>query len=82
VDQFGVEFFGPAERAEFAHGQARTADSLVALLATHSRVLVMPPSERSALLSEAAAYLSSRPETAHGAFTLPMVTIGLRAARR
>src|SRR5205085_9518428 len=82
VDQFGLELFGPAERADFAHGQARTADSLVALPATHSRVLAMPPAERSALLAEVAGYLASRPETANGAFTLPMVTMAGRAIRR
>jgi SAM-dependent methyltransferase len=82
VDQFGLELFGPAERAEFAHGQARTADSLVALLATHSRLLVMAPAERSSLLAEVAGYLASRPETANGPFTLPMVTMAVRAVRR
>jgi SAM-dependent methyltransferase len=82
VDQFGLELFGPAERAEFTHGQARTADSLVALLATHSRILVMPAAERSALLAEITRYLESRPETACGEFTLPMVTMAVRAVRR
>lgn len=82
VDQFGLESFGPAERADFAHGQPRTADSLVALLATHSRILVMPPAERSSLLAEVAGYLASRPETADGDFTLPMVTMAVRAFRR
>ena len=82
VDQFGLELFGPAERAEFAHGQAQTADSLIALLATHSRILVMPSAERAALLAQVAGYLASRPETAHGDFTLPMVTMAVRAVRR
>jgi hypothetical protein len=82
VDQFGLELFGPAERADFGHGQARTAESLVALLATHSRILVMPPAARSALLTEVAGYLATRPETAKGTFTLPMVTMAVRAVRR
>jgi SAM-dependent methyltransferase len=82
LDQFGLELFGPVKRAEFAHGQARTAESLLALLATHSRILVMPSAERSALLAEVAGYLASRPETAEGDFTLPMVTMAVSALRR
>jgi SAM-dependent methyltransferase len=82
VDQFGLELFGPAERADFAHGQAHTAESLVALLATHSRILVMPSAMRSALLAEVARYLASRPETTEGDFLLPMVTMAVRALRR
>ncbi len=82
ADQFGLELFGLAERADFAHGQELTADSLLALLTTHSRILVMPSAERSALLAEVAAYLAARPETAEGDFTLPMVTLAVRAVRR
>jgi SAM-dependent methyltransferase len=82
VHQFGTKFFGPAERAEFPHAQSYTTDSLVALCATHSGVLVMPEPERAALLAEIRAYLESRPETARGEFTLPMVTAGVRAVRR
>ncbi len=74
--------FGPPERAEFPHGQRRTADSLVATVATHSRVLVMPDAERARLLAQVRAYLAARPETSSGEFTLPMVTGVLRAIRR
>jgi SAM-dependent methyltransferase len=81
VRQFGP-LFGDAERAEFAHSQRRTADSLLALLSTHSHVLVMPPAERDLLLADVAAYLAGRPETWDGEFTLPMVTSVLRAVRR
>jgi SAM-dependent methyltransferase len=81
VDQFGTTFFGPVERGEFAHGQAHTADSLVALQATHSQVLIMPDAERSVLLSNIRAYLATRPETASGEFTLPMVTAVIRSVR-
>jgi SAM-dependent methyltransferase len=76
------ELFEPPERAEFRHGQRRTADSLVAAIATHSRLLVMPDAERAQLLDQILAYLSSRPETSSGEFTLPMVTGVLRAIRR
>jgi SAM-dependent methyltransferase len=81
---FGVRFlpdlFGPLERAEFEHGQRRTAPSLVATIATHSQLLVMPPAERERLLTQATAYLATRPETS-GEFTLPIVTAAVRAAR-
>jgi SAM-dependent methyltransferase len=73
--------FGPPEQAEFAHGQRRTADSLVATIATHSRLLVMPEQEREATLSRIRAFLAGRPETARGEFTLPLVTGVLRVPR-
>lgn len=81
ADQFGMRFT-PVERAEFANGQPRTAASLVALLATHSTVLVMSPAERDRVLGQARAYLASRPETAAGEFELPMVTSALRTVLR
>ncbi|HEX4657984.1 MAG TPA: class I SAM-dependent methyltransferase [Streptosporangiaceae bacterium] len=74
--------FGSPERAEFPHGQRRTAESLVATIATHSRLLVMPEPERAQLLAQVRAYLSTRPETSSGEFTLPMVTGVLRLIRR
>jgi SAM-dependent methyltransferase len=73
--------FGPAGRAEFPHGQRRTADSLLATLATHSRLLVMTDDARADLLARIRTYLEGRPETASGEFTLPMVTGVLRARR-
>jgi SAM-dependent methyltransferase len=76
------ELFDPVESAEFPHRQLRTADSLLATIATHSRLLVMDDGERSALLSRIRDYLHERPETAEGEFILPMVTGVLRARRR
>jgi SAM-dependent methyltransferase len=81
ADQFGPRY-APVERAEFPNAQPRTADSLVALMATHSQVLVLPPAERERLLAHVRAYLASRPETAQGQFDLPMVTSTLRTVRR
>jgi SAM-dependent methyltransferase len=75
------EQFGPVEWAEFPHGQRRTAESLLATLATHSRLLVMPDHERAELLGRIRGYLASRPETASGEFTLPMMTAVLRTRR-
>jgi SAM-dependent methyltransferase len=77
----GPTLFGPAERAEFANSQPLTADALVALIATHSRVLIMAAEARAQLLGEIRAYLASRPETADGEFELPMVTSVIRAVR-
>jgi len=73
--------FEPAETAEFGHGQVRTADSLVATIATHSHLLVMDATERSALLAQVTGFLRTQPETAAGEFILPMVTIALRTRR-
>ncbi|MEV6301992.1 class I SAM-dependent methyltransferase [Actinoplanes sp. NPDC051861] len=73
--------FGSAEQAGFAHGQVRTAGSLVATLGTRAGMLVMPDGEREAALGRIRAYLASRPETAAGEFTLPMLTCVLRTRR-
>jgi SAM-dependent methyltransferase len=73
--------FGAAGTAEFRHGQRRTADSLTATLATHSMVLVMDEAERDQLLAEVRDYLASRPETAAGEFTIPLVTAVVRVMR-
>ena len=73
--------FGWPEQAEFPHGQRRTADSLVAALATRAGVLVMTKREREAALGRIGAFLASRPETASGEFTLPMLTGVLRARK-
>lgn len=73
--------FTHAERALFDHGQQRTAESLLATIATHSRLLMMDLAERDQLLSRVRAYLASRPETSGGEFTLPLLTGVLRARR-
>jgi SAM-dependent methyltransferase len=78
----GERLFGPFDRAEFPNAERLTADALVALLETHSHVLVMEPGRRSELLAGVRRYLASCPETADGEFDLPMVTSALRVARR
>ena len=78
----GVEArFGAPERAELPHGQRRTADSLVATLATRAGMLVMEDLEREAALGRIHDFLVSRRETARGEFTLPMLTGALRVRR-
>ncbi|MFB7663673.1 class I SAM-dependent methyltransferase [Kitasatospora sp. NPDC056138] len=73
--------FGSPEQVEFPHGQRRTADSLVATIATRAGVLVMPERQQEAMLGRIRAFLAGRPETAHGEFTLPMLTGVLRVRR-
>ncbi|MCX4965502.1 class I SAM-dependent methyltransferase [Streptomyces sp. NBC_00654] len=77
----GAARFGSPEQAEFLHGQRRTADSLVATLATRAGMLVMPEGEREAALGRIRAFLAGRPETADGEFDLPMRTAVLRVRR-
>jgi hypothetical protein len=74
--------FGSPEQAEFPHGQPRTADSLVATFSTKAGMLVLPEPERAARLGRIRAFLASRPETARGEFTVPMLTGVLRVGRR
>jgi hypothetical protein len=73
-------FDGP-EQAEFAHGQQRDADSLVASLATRAGMLVMPGPERDVVLGRIRTFLAARPETARGEFTLPLLTAVHRVRR-
>jgi len=77
----GSGLFQAAEVGEFGHGQARTADSLLATIATHSHLLVMDETERAGLLARVSDFLHTRPETSHGEFILPMVTVVLRMRR-
>jgi SAM-dependent methyltransferase len=73
--------FSPPDRAEFPHELRRTAQSLLATIATHSKLLTMNDAARTALLGRIADYLARAPETAAGEFTLPMLTGVLRARR-
>jgi SAM-dependent methyltransferase len=77
----GPGCFAPPEAREFGHGQRRTADSLVATIATHSNFLVMTEPGRTRLLAQVRDFLRACPETAAGEFVLPMVTAVLRATR-
>jgi SAM-dependent methyltransferase len=77
----GSGLFERPEVGEFAHGQRRTADSLVATIATHSNFLVMEEPGRARLLAEVRDFLRARPETGAGEFVFPMVTAVLRTTR-
>ena len=78
----GSGWFAPVEERELGNGQLRSADSLVATMATHSRMLVMDEAERARTLATIRDFLHRQPETSAGEFTLPPVTAALRAARR
>jgi SAM-dependent methyltransferase len=78
----GSGLFHASQEGEFGHGQARTADSLLATIATHSHLLVMDEAERAGLLARVRDFLYTRPETSNGEFTLPLVTVVLRVLRR
>ena len=80
--EVAADLFHPAEEGEFEHGQTRTAGSLTATIGTHSHLLTMDETERGALLARIRGFLDSRPETAHGEFTVPLVTMALRMTRR
>ena len=80
-DSGSIAQFGAPEQTEFSHGQRRTADSLVATFATRAGILVMAEHEQEATLGRIRAYLASRPETACGELTLPMLTGVLRVGR-
>jgi SAM-dependent methyltransferase len=78
----GSGLFETAEVGEFENGQPRTADSLLATIATHSNFLVMEEPGRARLLAEVRDFLHARPETRAGEFVFPMVTAVLRTTRR
>ncbi len=77
----GSRWFTPVQESEFGHGQRRSADSLVATIATVSRLLVMDEAERAGTLATIRDFLHRQPETSVGEFTLPLVTVALRAER-
>ena len=74
----GPATFGAPDHAAFPHVQPRTADTLVDALGTRAGVLVMPEAERHALLDRIRMFLASRPETANGEFSRPLLTGVLR----
>jgi SAM-dependent methyltransferase len=78
----GTSWFAPVAEREFGNGQLHSADSLVAAIATYSRVLVADEAERARTLATIRDFLHRQPETSAGEFTLPLVTAALRAVRR
>jgi SAM-dependent methyltransferase len=70
--------FGTTTEAEFPHRSVHTVDSLVRMAGTQSCMLVAEPAERAAVLGELRRYLESSPVTAHGPFTVPIVTMAIK----
>jgi SAM-dependent methyltransferase len=64
-------FTDPVARV-FRHAHRRSAESLVAMVNTHSHALVIAEEERAELNARMLAFLKSRPETATGEFDLPL----------
>jgi SAM-dependent methyltransferase len=73
--------FPVVDGGEFRHAVRRDIESLVAMIATHSYILVLDDHERGPLLDRLRDYLRERPETAAGQFDVPLITIGRRAVR-
>ena len=59
-----------------------TIDGLLDTLGTYSWISTLEPARRDSTIAAAREFLTRRPETAVGAFDLPMRTTALRAARR
>jgi SAM-dependent methyltransferase len=78
----GRGLFWPPEQSGFGHSMARTADSLIATMRTHSMFLIMKSSEREAVVARVREYLAATPQTAAGEFALPIWTIVQRTVRR
>jgi SAM-dependent methyltransferase len=82
VLRVGSSWFAPVEEGEFGNAQVQSADSLVAAIATQSRMLVMDEAQRATTLATVRDFLRRQPETSAGEFARPMVTATLRAVRR
>ncbi|MFE9743902.1 class I SAM-dependent methyltransferase [Saccharothrix saharensis] len=66
------ELFTDPVRRDFPHAHRRTAESLVAMVNTHSHALVIPEEERAELNARMLAFLKAHPETADRQFDLPL----------
>jgi SAM-dependent methyltransferase len=77
----GHPAFSPVESTEVPHHHRRTAESLLANVATHSSILVLEPAEREQVLGRLGEYLATLPETSSGTFDFPMVTRVERCVR-
>lgn len=73
--------FSPADERTFDHTQRRTAETMVATLATHSNLLALSKSERAEALRGLTEFLANCPETARGEFDLPLRTVAVRMVR-
>jgi SAM-dependent methyltransferase len=74
--------FGPLERRVLRWSRPMTVDQLVAMAASRSYVIALPPAERDDLLLEVRALVETHPETAgRDVIELPYVTSAFRTTR-
>jgi SAM-dependent methyltransferase len=73
--------FTPFERREFEHTVRHTAETLIAMVGTHSHMLVATAEEREVLNDKMRSYLSETPQTTRGEFDLPLRTSTYRLTR-
>lgn len=73
-----LDHLGVRADADFPHRHRRTAETLVATVATQSALLIKAPADRERHLDRIRGYLRSRAETARGEFDVPIVTKVLR----
>jgi SAM-dependent methyltransferase len=73
--------FEPFERRDFDHSVRRTAETMMAMVGTHSHMLVAGDEERAAIYDRMRDYLRAQPETAQGEFDVPLRTLTYRANR-
>jgi SAM-dependent methyltransferase len=75
-------WFGPPQRAEFAHTQTLRADQIADLLASRSYVIVLPAAERGALLERVRSGVAQHVDSVASAVDVPYYTEAIRADQR
>ncbi|MCE7009226.1 class I SAM-dependent methyltransferase [Kibdelosporangium philippinense] len=73
--------FGRFEQQDFRHTVRHTVESLLAMIGTHSHMLVASSEERQELNERMRAYLLAQPETEPGEFDFPFQTTVYRGSR-
>jgi hypothetical protein len=74
--------FGPLERKDLRWSRSMTVDDVVAMAASRSYVIALPPQEREEVFAGVRELLASHPETAgRDRIDLPYVTSAFRALR-
>ena len=77
-----VRWFGPAERAVFAHTQTLRADQIANLVASRSYVIALPQDERAALLDRVRRGVARHVDPAAPAVAVPYYTEAIRTDQR
>jgi SAM-dependent methyltransferase len=77
-----VRWFGPSERAVFAHTQTLRSEQIADLLASRSYVIAMPSAERAALLDRVRAGVARQVDPAASMVDVRYYTEAIRADHR